>query len=31
MVCGKPDSTTIALWAKDAAGNLALSAEALIG
>ncbi|HEV8414920.1 MAG TPA: MaoC family dehydratase N-terminal domain-containing protein [Bryobacteraceae bacterium] len=31
MVCGKPDGKTIALWAKDAAGNLAMSAEALIG
>jgi 3-methylfumaryl-CoA hydratase len=29
-VCGKPDGKTIALWAKDAAGNLAMSAEALI-
>jgi 3-methylfumaryl-CoA hydratase len=29
-VCGKPDGDTIALWAKDAAGNLAMSAEALI-
>lgn len=27
-VCGKPDGKTIALWAKDAAGNLAMSAEA---
>jgi len=31
MVCGKPDGKAIALWAKDAAGNLAMSAEALIG
>jgi len=30
-VCGKPAGKTIALWAKDAAGNLAMSAEALIG
>lgn len=28
-VCGKPDGNTIQLWAKDAAGNLAMSAEAL--
>jgi 3-methylfumaryl-CoA hydratase len=28
VVCGKPDGNTIALWAKDAAGNLAMSAEA---
>jgi 3-methylfumaryl-CoA hydratase len=30
MVCGKPDGETIQLWAKDAGGNLAMSAEALI-
>jgi len=30
VVCGKPEGETIALWAKDAAGNLAMSAEALI-
>jgi len=30
-VCGKPEGKTVALWAKDAAGNLAMSAEALIG
>ena len=30
VVCGKPDGTKIQLWAKDAAGNLAMSAEALI-
>ena len=28
VVCGKPEGKTIALWAKDAAGNLAMSAEA---
>jgi 3-methylfumaryl-CoA hydratase len=31
VVCGKPENKTIQLWAKDAAGNLAMSAEALIG
>jgi 3-methylfumaryl-CoA hydratase len=31
VVCGKPEGRTIQLWAKDAAGNLAMSAEALIG
>jgi len=31
VVCGKPDGKTVTLWAKDAAGNLAMSAEALIG
>ena len=31
VVCGKPGDNTIQLWAKDAAGNLAMSAEALIG
>jgi len=31
MVCGKPDGKTVTLWAKDADGNLAMSAEALIG
>jgi 3-methylfumaryl-CoA hydratase len=31
VVCGKPADNTIQLWAKDAAGNLAMSAEALIG
>jgi len=30
VVCGKPEDKTIRLWAKDAAGNLAMSAEALI-
>lgn len=30
VVCGKPEGKTIALWAKDAAGNLAMSAEALL-
>jgi 3-methylfumaryl-CoA hydratase len=29
-VCGKPEGKTIQLWAKDAAGNLAMSAEALL-
>lgn len=29
--CGKPEGKAVALWAKDAAGNLAMSAEALIG
>ena len=29
-VCGKPTGDTVQLWAKDAAGNLAMSAEALI-
>ena len=28
VVCGKPEGKTIALWAKDAAGNLAMSAAA---
>jgi 3-methylfumaryl-CoA hydratase len=28
VVCGKPQGDTIALWAKDAGGNLAMSAEA---
>jgi 3-methylfumaryl-CoA hydratase len=28
VVCGKPEGKTIALWAKDAAGNLAMSAIA---
>jgi 3-methylfumaryl-CoA hydratase len=28
VVCGKPEGTTIQLWAKDAAGNLAMSAVA---
>jgi 3-methylfumaryl-CoA hydratase len=31
VVCGKPAGDTVALWAKDAAGNLSMSAEALIG
>ena len=31
VVCGKPDGKTVALWAKDAAGDLAMTAEALIG
>jgi 3-methylfumaryl-CoA hydratase len=31
VVCGKPEGKTIALWAKDAAGNLAMTAEASIG
>ncbi len=31
VVCGKPDGKTVKLWAKDTAGNLAISAEALIG
>jgi len=30
-VCGKPEGKTLALWAKDAAGNLAMTAEASIG
>lgn len=30
VVCGKPESKTVQLWAKDAAGNLAMTAEALI-
>jgi 3-methylfumaryl-CoA hydratase len=30
-VCGKTGGNTASLWAKDAAGNLAMSAEALIG
>jgi len=30
VVCGKPEGKTIQLWAKDAAGNLAMSSEALI-
>jgi 3-methylfumaryl-CoA hydratase len=30
MVCGKPDGETIQLWARDAGGHLAMSAEALI-
>jgi 3-methylfumaryl-CoA hydratase len=30
-VCGKPQDKTVALWAKDAAGSLAMSAEALLG
>ena len=30
VVCGKPDGNTIQLWAKDSAGNLAMTAEALI-
>lgn len=30
VVCGKPDGQTIVLWAKDATGNLAMSAEALV-
>jgi len=30
-VCGKPEGKTIQLWAKDVAGNLAMSAEALVG
>jgi len=29
-VCGKAEGKAIALWAKDAAGNLAMAAEALI-
>jgi 3-methylfumaryl-CoA hydratase len=29
VVCGKPEGKTVQLWAKDAAGNLAMSAEAL--
>ncbi|MCU1335856.1 MAG: hypothetical protein JWO19_1437, partial [Bryobacterales bacterium] len=28
VVCGKPDGETVRLWAKDAAGNLAMTAEA---
>ena len=28
LVCGKPEGRTVALWAKDAAGNLAMSATA---
>ena len=31
VLCGKPQGDKIALWAKDAAGNLAMSAEASIG
>jgi 3-methylfumaryl-CoA hydratase len=31
VVCGKPEGATVHLWAKDAAGNLAMTAEALIG
>jgi 3-methylfumaryl-CoA hydratase len=31
VVCGKPQEGTVALWAKDAAGSLAMSAEALLG
>jgi 3-methylfumaryl-CoA hydratase len=27
-VCGKTEGNAVALWAKDAAGNLAMSAEA---
>jgi 3-methylfumaryl-CoA hydratase len=27
-VCGKPEGKTVNLWAKDAAGNLAMSAVA---
>ena len=30
-VCGKPEDKTVALWAKDAGGNLAMTAEASIG
>lgn len=29
-VCGKPEGNIVHLWAKDAAGNLAMSAEALV-
>jgi 3-methylfumaryl-CoA hydratase len=29
-VCGKPEGNIVQLWAKDAAGNLAMSAEALV-
>ena len=28
VVCGKPDGSKVQLWAKDAAGNLAMTAEA---
>ena len=28
VVCGKPDGSKVLLWAKDAAGNLAMTAEA---
>jgi 3-methylfumaryl-CoA hydratase len=28
VVCGKPDGSKVQLWAKDAAGNLAITAEA---
>ncbi len=30
VVCGKAEGKTIRLWAKDAAGNLAMTAEALV-
>jgi len=30
-VCGKPEGDAVQLWARDAAGNLAMTAEALIG
>ncbi len=30
VVCGKPQEKTVQLWAKDAAGNLAMTAEALL-
>ena len=31
MVCGKPEGKKVSLWAKDSAGALAMSAEALLG
>jgi len=31
MVCGKPEGGAVPLWAKDAAGNLAMTAEGSIG
>lgn len=30
VVCGKPEDKTVRMWAKDAAGNLAISAETLL-
>ena len=30
LVCAKPEGRSVALWAKDAAGNLAMSAEAAL-
>jgi 3-methylfumaryl-CoA hydratase len=30
VVCGKPTGKIVHLWTKDAAGNLAMSAEALV-